>query len=260
MISDIIVSKGRAALTRLGIKPRFYGIDEFARTPEFVSDKQKTDLHKLFYDNEGPIVHKWHHYLSIYDRYLSRYRNTPVRLLEIGVYRGGSLKLWREYFGPQATIVGIDIDPSCSKYDGQYGQVKIGSQGDEAFVASVLSGMGGFPDIIIDDGSHNVHDQIGTFNLLLPKMAHNGVYICEDVHTSYWRGHHEGGYRRRNTFIEYMKEIVDDLHYEFHGKGQSLPWAHKHIGAIHFYNSMVVIEKEQLGWIGHVKTGTTDQL
>lgn len=66
---------------------------------------------ELFWNNRGPVVHKWHHYLPIYERYLSPLRSRPIRMLEIGVSKGGSLQLWRKYFGPEAVIFGIDIDP-----------------------------------------------------------------------------------------------------------------------------------------------------
>lgn len=81
-------------------------------------------MHEAFYGNTGPIVHKWRHYLSIYDRHLSRYRSTPVRLLEIGMFKGGSLQMWRRYFGIDARIYGIDIDPSCATYNGGGGHVR----------------------------------------------------------------------------------------------------------------------------------------
>ena len=67
------------------------------------------DLLDLFTSNKGPVVHKWHHYIPLYDRYFSQFRNRPVRFLEIGVAQGGSLELWRKFFGEEAIIYGIDI-------------------------------------------------------------------------------------------------------------------------------------------------------
>ncbi len=67
-------------------------------------------IERAFYGHDGRTVHKWHHYLPLYDRYLGSYRQLgrPVRILEIGVSEGGSLELWRGYFGAGAVIFGID--------------------------------------------------------------------------------------------------------------------------------------------------------
>ena len=88
-------------------------------------------LEDYFWNNEGPIVQKWLHYLPVYEKYLRRYVGKPVRFLEIGVFRGGSLQLWRKYLGDDAILYGIDIEPSCKALDGQSGQVRIGSQDDQ---------------------------------------------------------------------------------------------------------------------------------
>src|SRR5262245_27995053 len=113
------------------------GDTQHAATPGFVAaspsdigeqERRSSALHRAFYENDGPLVHKWRHYLSIYDRHLSAFCNTPARFLEIGVSDGGSLRMWRQYFGSKAVIFGIDIDPRCAFLDGQDGSVRIGSQ------------------------------------------------------------------------------------------------------------------------------------
>ena len=207
-------------------------------------ERARSDLHKAFYRADARRKMKWEHYLSIYDRHLSRFRadTSPVRLLEIGVFKGGSLQMWREYFGPQAVIFGIDVDKRCASLDGADGRVRIGSQDDPAFLQSVIAEMGGI-DIVIDDGSHIARHQITSFETLFHLLARDGTYICEDLHTSYWRGVYAGGFRRRSTFLEYAKDIIDDLHADFHRHGQTVRNAHRDIDGIHFYNSMVVIEK-----------------
>ncbi|MEG7660787.1 hypothetical protein, partial [Listeria monocytogenes] len=75
------------------------------------------DLLEMFVQHRGEGVDKWHHYLPLYERYFSPWRGRPVRFLEIGVYKGGSLEMWRSYFGPEAMIFGIDIDPTCARFD-----------------------------------------------------------------------------------------------------------------------------------------------
>ena len=107
----------------------------------------------IFWSHQGPIVHKWHHYLPIYERYFGLYRCKNPKFLEIGVSKGGSLAIWRTYFSPDATIFGIDIDPACMNSNGEHRQVRIGSQDDAKFLKSVVKEMGGV-DIVLDDGSH----------------------------------------------------------------------------------------------------------
>lgn len=232
-------------------------IAQFAGDPGDVDDAEKlsSDLHRLFYWNDGALVHKWRHYLAIYDRHLSRYRNTQVKILEIGVSQGGSLRLWRQYFGPRAAIHGIDIDPRCARFDGNDANVRIGSQADESFLETVVSEMGGI-DVVIDDGSHVADHQVKSFEVLFPQVSQTGVYICEDLHTSYWPGPYNGGYRKSGTFMEYAKSLIDDLHADFHDRPPKMEDLHRCIDGIHFYNSMVVIEKKPQPKPSHIRVGT----
>jgi hypothetical protein len=229
---------------------------DFAILPESVPTAKKiqSELHKLFYTNAGTLVHKWQHYLEIYDRHLSRFRNTPLHILEIGVSRGGSLALWRKYFGPDAVLFGIDIDPSCRRFDKRDAHIRIGSQDDIEFLRSIVSEMGGI-DVVIDDGSHIADHQRASFQTLFPLLNDGGIYICEDLHTAYWGRKYRGGYRRRGTFIEVGKRIVDDIHADFHKKPQFVANAHRIIHGIHFYNSILVIEKRSQEKPTHVKVG-----
>jgi cephalosporin hydroxylase len=260
MLKTIMRAKGRAVRkvrrvsTRLGLIPD----DDFWRfqaDPRSVSDQDRnaSDLHRMFYNHDGLAVMKWKNYLSVYDRYLARFRNQPVRILELGVQFGGSLDLWRKYFGPQAIIFGIDINPSCASCNGQSGQVRIGSQDDPTFLTGVISEMGGV-DVVIDDGSHIVKHQRASFEILFPTLADGGVYICEDLHTSYWPNF-GGGYRRRGTFIEYAKSLMDDMHSDFHVKAPMRKDASRTIEAIHLYNSIAVIEKRAQERPSHFKVG-----
>ena len=104
-----------------------------------------------------PHVHKWQHYLPIYETALTPYRGRPIRMLEVGVYKGGSLQMWRQYLHPDSTIVGVDIDPECKQFDNPANgvHVRIGAQQDTDFLAEVADEFGPF-DVILDDGSHRV--------------------------------------------------------------------------------------------------------
>ncbi len=203
--------------------------------------KSSTELEKLFYTNKDRIVDKWTHYLPIYDRHLAKYRDSNFKMLEIGVFKGGSLQLWRKYFGPNATIFGIDIDPDCAGYVDVPNQVRIGSQADPDFLHKVVNEMGGI-DVILDDGSHIAEHQMASFKALFPLLADGGMYIIEDLHTSYWAGGFQGGFRRSGTGIELVKALIDDMHGWYHPFSPKLA-PREVVSAVHFYDSIAIIEK-----------------
>lgn len=199
------------------------------------------ELLDLFSRNEGRPVHKWHHYIQYYDRYFSCFRHSPVRLLEIGVFRGGSLGMWRKYFGGESIIFGIDSDPSCADLNGLAGQVRIGSQDDPDFLREVVREMGGV-DIVLDDGSHQTKHQIESFKILFPEMSEGGVYMVEDLHTSYWRGY-GGGYNRRSNFFGFSFDMINDMHHWWHFNRLKHPELKDMCTGVHVHDSMAVFEK-----------------
>lgn len=199
------------------------------------------DLVNIFSNNKNNIVHKWHHYLPVYDRYLNNYRNKTVRILEIGVSKGGSLQMWREYFGKDAIIFGIDINPECKIFNNATAQVRIGSQGDSQFLLSVIKEMGGV-DIIIDDGSHTMDHISKSLKILFPVLNFSGLYIIEDLHAAYWEAF-GGGYKSSNNFYNTIRAIIDDMHHWYHGQKIRLKEIGNNCSSIHIYDSIVVLEK-----------------
>jgi cephalosporin hydroxylase len=199
----------------------------------------------LFFSNKQEPVHKWLHYLPIYDKAFSPYVASKIRFLEIGVSRGGSLKMWRQFFGSDAVIFGIDIDARCAAHDGKYAQVRIGSQADPAFLRGVVEDMGGL-DVVLDDGSHHASDQRASFNVLFPLLSDGGAYVIEDLHTAYWPKS-EGGLRRPGTAIEFLKEKIDVIHQHYYKKGLNAAAAMPDIESIQFFDSIaVIIKRKQL--------------
>lgn len=172
-------------------------------------------LYELFLAGRDGRVHRWHHYFDAYERHLARYRGRPLRMLEIGVQFGGSIGMWAEYFGDQATLVGVDISPAVAQFDRMLPNVniRVGDQRDPAFLTSLEEEFGPF-DVIIDDGGHTALQQIDSFNHLYPCMAPDGVYICEDTHTSYWKRFHDAG--ENVSFMTYVKKLIDVLHAPYH--------------------------------------------
>lgn len=212
------------------------------------------DLQRYFYNNEGDMIDKWEHYFEIYDQYFAKYRNTEVVFVEIGVFQGGSLQMWKEYFGPRAKIYGIDINPACKKFEDEQIEIIIGDQEDKKFLKSLKNKMPRI-DILLDDGGHTMKQQINTFEVLFEYIKQNGTYMCEDVHTSYWDDYN-GGFRRNSTFIEYSKTIIDYIN-AWYSKSKKLSVNHltKSVKAIHFYDSIVVIEKAKIIHPSRKQTG-----
>jgi hypothetical protein len=201
------------------------------------------DLTEIFTSKTTLTVDKWHHYIPIYERNFSRFRGTEVRILEIGVSKGGSLQMWREYFGPKAIIFGIDIDPKCAEIKGLNAEVRIGSQDNEEFLKSVVSEMGGV-DIIIDDGSHLMEHVSSSLNILYPILNQNGLYVVEDLHTAYFHKF-GGGYHSNKNFFKTIFKLVNDMHSWYHPYRRRLPEISQFVTGIHIHDSIVVLEKNQ---------------
>lgn len=151
--------------------------------------------------------------------------------------------MWKQYFGNQAKIFAIDIDPRCKDLEEENIQIFIGSQADRHFLQKVKSQIPKV-DILIDDGGHTMIQQIVTFEELFDHVKDNGIYLIEDLHTSYWLKF-GGGYKRRGTFIEYSKDFIDSINaYHSVQSGFEVNELTKSIDSLHFYDSILVIEKK----------------
>lgn len=201
-------------------------------------------LHRYFLNNGSKRLDKWFHYFDIYERYFQKFRSRPVTMLEIGVFGGGSLEMWRDYFHDESTIVGIDIRPECAQLAEGNIKVHIGSQDDPDFLRQLSETYGGF-DIVLDDGSHINKHMITSFEVLYPLLSPVGVYLVEDAHTSYWPKF-GGGWRQEGTFIEFAKLLIDDLNAS-HARGHEPTDITRSTTGIHFYDSVVVFEKTPRG-------------
>ncbi len=213
------------------------------------------DLEKYFTKNTGRLIHKWRHYFEIYDRHFSRFRDTDVHVVEFGISHGGSLQMWKEYFGPRCRIFGVDINPHCKRLEEDRIEVFIGDQEDRGFLGSLVEKIPRI-DILIDDGGHTMAQQINTFEELFGRIDDHGLYLCEDMHTSYW-SEFEGGYKRRGTFVEYSKDFIDYInawHSRQPGKLAVSDFT-RHVHSLHYYDSILVIEKRPMDPPDHLKTG-----
>ena len=217
--------------------------------------KPKNDFENFFLNRMGKKnIHKWFHYLEIYDKYMSKFRGEEITLLEIGVENGGSLEMWKEYFGPKVKIYGVDINPNCKMYEEEQIEIFIGSQEDEKFLESLKTKIPKL-DIIIDDGGHTMRQQIVTYEQMISHMTDESIYICEDLHTSYWPKFYGGGLKKEGTFIEYSKNIVDYIN-AWHSKEQEIRYETQNVFGVHYYDSMLVLEKRKIKEPFHSDNGT----
>ena len=172
-----------------------------------------------YINNKGKHLSKWTWYIPAYERHFSRLRNQSNTFLEIGVWQGGSIELWRNYFGPLTRIIGIDIDDNCKNCGTEGTIFRQGSQSDTNFLQSLVNEFG-VPDIILDDGSHQPQDIIASFDFFYPLMGKNGVYMIEDVH---------------NTQPEVLSHIMSKYGWD-------------NTFAISLYDSIICVEKCDYAW------------
>lgn len=207
-----------------------------------------SDLHRYFLNNSHKRLHKLLHYFDIYERHFERFRNQPVVMLEIGVFGGGSLAMWKDYLGPQSKIIGLDINPDCKKHEAEGIEVFIGSQDDPQVLAKILEK---YPEIdfVIDDGSHQMHHMVASFEFLYSKVSQNGVYLVEDTCCCYWE-QFGGGLRQEQTFIEHAKRCIDAIQASANlviggNAKECIPPTEmmRTTHSISFYDSVVVFEK-----------------
>jgi hypothetical protein len=203
------------------------------------------DLEKYFENNTKLLIHKWHHYFEIYDRHFSKYRDKEIVILEIGVFQGGSLQMWKNYFGPKAKIYGLDIDPACKQFEEENIEILIGSQSDPLFLQKVKQQIPPI-DILIDDGGHTMNQLKVSFDELFDHIKPDGIYAAEDLHTCYWLDY-GGGYKRMGSFIEYSKNLIDSIH-AWHSRQSyyTIDKFTKTVHSLHCYDSIIIVEKRSM--------------
>ena len=163
---------------------------------------KKNLSYKAFFKSKFKSI-KHSTYFEVYDELFSKYRNKKITFVEIGILGGGSLFMWRNFFGPKARIIGIDLNPNAKKWT-KYGfEIFIGDQSDINFWEMFKKKVGKI-DIILDDGGHRYIDQITSIESIVSNVRHNGLIVIEDTHTSYMDGFGDKKY----SLINYIKNII----------------------------------------------------
>jgi len=180
---------------------------------------------------------KYINYFHIYDSLLKKYRNKKIVFVEIGVFSGGSLFMWRDFFGKKAKIIGIDLNPDIKRFK-KYGfDIIIGDQSSKEFWKKFFRKYGKV-DVILDDGGHTNYQQIMTVNCCVPNINDGGTLITEDVHTSYIKNKWYNPSKR--SFINYSKKLIDDINSRYPGLKNQKFSLNKYIYSIQNFESISV--------------------
>lgn len=198
-----------------------------------------------------------HNYVEKYERHLSEYRDSDIKLFEIGIDRGSSIKMWKEYF-TKAKICAIDIKDMRQLSDDRVTAL-VGSQNDIGFLQMVSKKEGPF-DVIIDDGSHLSTDMEISFVTLFPLLKPGGLYIVEDLHACYWPWLQRTS--TEDNFTNVIKQLLDHVNssgksgvadrkndhtdgvYNEKAAGE-MDWWDTQIESITMYRSIVFIRKHK---------------
>lgn len=201
--------------------------------------RERNPLEQYFDSHrEGPGIWKGRHYFEIYHRHFAKFVGREVNVLEIGVYSGGSLGMWKEYFGPGCRVYGVDIAEDCRCYEDERTTILVGDQSDRAFWERVRREVPPL-DVVIDDGSHIPDHQIVSLEELLPHLRLGGVYLCEDIET------------QGNPMVDYVAGLTHNL-YEadktgpdgtLSRTGARPSWFQLQVHSLHFYPFVIVLEK-----------------
>ena len=191
------------------------------------------------YKNLKQVSLKSDTYFHVYEEIFNRYVGKKITFVEIGVLQGGSLYMWREYFGNSARIIGIDLNPKAKKLEKDGFEIFIGSQADENFWNEFFIKVGKI-DILLDDGGHENDQQIIALNKTIPNINDDGLIVVEDTHTSYLK---KFGNPSKYSFINYSKYIIDVINSRFPTTEikKNNDFRNK-IYSISFFESMVILK------------------
>jgi glycosyltransferase involved in cell wall biosynthesis len=175
---------------------------------------RKSSIKRIYLEHVGKVSDKWSMYLDEWDRLFYSYRDQAINILEIGIQNGGSLEIWSKYFHKAEKIIGCDIDIRCAnlKFDDDRISVVVGDANTDECKKNITS-LAPMFDIILDDGSHKSRDVICSFGRYFSVLRENGIYVIEDLHSSYWQDF-GGGLHQPLSAMAFLKRLADILNYE----------------------------------------------
>jgi hypothetical protein len=221
------------------------------------------DLDRIALECKTDKSSAWHNYTPVYDKQFAHLQHKPIKFLEIGFCKGASAHMWDQYFTAATKLHFLDIDPTAYNYvQGLSARCELDmvDQSNINALNQFIAKVGGEFDIIIDDGGHTMHQQITSFRVLFPQLKSKGIYVIEDLHTSYWhqyggQGSLENPQAGPGTTIKFLYQLIDDLNYigartQCADKRKcptnilaTLNYYQQHIEAMFFYDSLCFIIK-----------------
>ena len=205
--------------------------------------KKSLDLNsnlRLFqiYKNLKHVSLKCDTYFQAYEEIFNKYVGKKITFVEVGVLHGGSLFMWREYFGKEARIIGIDLHPKAKELE-KYGfEIYIGSQSDKSFWKGFFAKVGKI-DILLDDGGHGNDQQIITLTESIHNTNDDGIIAIEDVHTNYMK---RFGNPSKHSFVNYSKYLINFVNSRFPDTKIKKNDFKNKIYSVSFYESIVAIK------------------
>ena len=183
--------------------------------------------------NQTQLTGKHTSYFPIYDKLFNPFIQTQFVFVEVGVMHGGSLYMWRDFFGKSARIIGVDNNVSAKQFSNDF-EIFIGDQADPEFWDNFYKTIGQI-DILLDDGGHRNSHQIQTVVSGLPHIRSGGLIVVEDTHTSFM---YEFGNPSRYSFMSFAGKKAVNLtkRHKTINKPDSLV---SRIHSIEFYDSIV---------------------
>lgn len=177
-------------------------------------------------------------YFYTYTELFEKYRGKDIVFVEIGILNGGSLFMWRDFFGKGARIIGIDLNPEALKWKQDGFEIYIGNQDDPEFWEVFFKEIG-CADILLDDGGHTNRQQIITTASCIEYINDGGMLVVEDTHASYMK---KFGNPSKYSFINFAKHLVDSINSRSTRINCAKNDYWKYIHSIAFYESIVAFK------------------
>jgi hypothetical protein len=174
-------------------------------------------------------------YFHVYENLLTPFRGKDITFVEVGVYNGGSLFMWRDFFGPKARIIGVEFNPDAKHWESEGFEIHIGDQSDANFWRDFYTKVGPV-DVVLDDGGHSNAQQIVTVAESVAHINDGGMIVVEDTHASYLA---QFGNPSKYSFMNYAFDVVHSINNRFPLVKSSNNLLSAHVSSVQFYDSIV---------------------